>query len=67
MSALFNFSSFVVVILLTICTCTFVKSKGAPAVTHGRVPSLLSTCSLARDHHSLPRPAAPSLLGERTG
>jgi hypothetical protein len=28
MSALFNFSSFVVVLLLTICTCTYVKGKG---------------------------------------
>ena len=32
MSALFNFSSFVVVLLLTICTCTYVKGKGG----HGR-------------------------------
>lgn len=27
MSALFNFSSFVVVILFTICTCTYIKGK----------------------------------------
>ena len=30
MSALFNFSSFVVVILLAICTCAYVKGKGGP-------------------------------------
>jgi hypothetical protein len=29
MSALFDFRSFVCVLLLTICTCTFIKLKGA--------------------------------------
>ena len=29
MSALFDFRSFVCVLLLTICTCTYVKIKGA--------------------------------------
>lgn len=40
MSALFNFSSFSVVVLLTICTCTYVKGKGRGVPT-GRVASLL--------------------------
>jgi len=31
MSALFNFNSLVVVVLLTICTCTYIKGKGEPA------------------------------------
>ncbi|RHZ87799.1 hypothetical protein Glove_30g24 [Diversispora epigaea] len=31
MSALFNFQSLLLVILLTICTCTFVKAQ-APAI-----------------------------------
>ncbi|EFN59023.1 hypothetical protein CHLNCDRAFT_19165 [Chlorella variabilis] len=35
MSALFNFSSFVVVLLLTICTCTYVKGK-APYLLNER-------------------------------
>lgn len=45
MSALFSFSSFLVVILLTICTCTYVKGKGAPL---GSAPLCLH-----------PSPAAP--------
>lgn len=35
MSALFNFSSFTVVILLTICTCAYVKGK-APSLLNDR-------------------------------
>lgn len=35
MSALFSFSSFLVVLLLTICTCTYVKGK-APSLLNER-------------------------------
>lgn len=74
MSALFNFSSFVVVLLLTICTCAFVKGKGArrPSAA-GRlgVPApataLLPHCTQSHAPRRLHATAAPSLLSERTG
>ncbi|EGC32656.1 hypothetical protein DICPUDRAFT_56985 [Dictyostelium purpureum] len=53
MSAIFNFQSLLVVILLFICTCTYIKST---------YPSILEV----RDKHSfsgLPRKAA--IIGER--
>lgn len=65
MSALFNFSSFTVVILLTICTCAYVKGKGKwPADLLPRfLPPLLN-----RPNASMaPLSAAPSLLNDRTG
>lgn len=67
MSALFNFGSFVVVLLLTICTCTFVKGKGArrrwSPTAAWRPPAPLGPRLTLHP----PLPAAPSLLSERTG
>lgn len=73
MSALFSFSSFLVVLLLTICTCTYVKGKGARAAAAplGLHPPLLHsllTPACSWDPHLLqPRACSTSAPGERKG
>ena len=62
MSALFDFRSFVAVLLLTICTCTFIKSKGKSLLG-----TRFGTASSRLTPPSPPDPAAPSVLSERTG
>ena len=63
MSALFNFSSFVVVLLLTICTCTFVKGKGARVGWAGELGGPMcvqhSVVAPAADHASPAASLAP--------
>lgn len=65
MSALFNFSSFVVVLLLTICTCTYVKGKGGTHRTHPYLS--FSAPALTAPPPACSLDAAPYLLNERTG
>ena len=57
MSALFDFRSFVCVILLSICTCTFVKLKGE-ARWCGLFSTLLSPAALCRVGQSRRKPCA---------
>lgn len=70
MSALFSFSSFLVVLLLTICTCTYVKGKGARAAAaplglHLPLLHSLLTPACPWDPHLLqPRACSTSAPGE---
>jgi len=64
MSALFDFNAFLIVVLLTICTCTYVKTR-APRIlsvkTGWALPGCCCACLLANFcsvHHAVPR-AAP--------